>query len=300
MKKLWFWVMVYVATAPVWGQCDLKLPGARDASWAPNGESIVFSLKVKDGQQIFTMKSDGSNPLQLTDGDHKKYYPFYSPDGAKIVFMALVESISTIMIMDANGENLKQLTKTDFSCADPTWFPNGERIVFWSNRDGVNDIYSMKADGTDWQRITHDDFSNQTPSISPDGKRVLFVSDRDGNSELYYLELESGEISRLTQDPRSDRVPRWSGDGKKVVYYSREPTNVAGSGKLSWSGAELYELDLKEGTRTQLTHNLHLDQGPVYSPKGDQLLFTSCATGNREVFVMDLLTNEVRQLTHTQ
>jgi len=289
-----------LAAAPLHGQCDLKLPGARDASWSPDGAHIVFSAKTKGVQQIFTMQSNGSNQQQLTSFDYPSYYPFYSPDGSKILFMSLLASKSAIFVMASDGSDVKQLTEPKHNASDPSWYPNGKKITFSSDKDGPNQLYSMNSDGSNWQRITHDDYSNQTPSISPDGTTVLFVSDRDGNNELYTLSLNGGQVTRLTVDPRSDRVPRWSRDGQKVIYYSREPSSVAGSGSLSWSGAELYELNLIDKSRKQLTHNLHLDQSPVYAPNGEKILYTSCASGNREVFVLDLNTQEVIQLTHTR
>lgn len=300
VKICWSLLSLLLVAVPLLGQCDLKLPGARDASWSPDGAHIVYSAKTKGVQQIFTMQSNGSHQQQLTSFDYPSYYPFYAPDGSSILFMSVIASKSVIMIMASDGSDVKQLTEPTLNASDPNWYPQGKKIIFGSDKDGTNQIYSMNRDGTGWQQITNDTFSNQTPSVSPDGKSILFVSDRDGNNELYTLQLNGGQVTRLTSDPRSDRVPRWSSDSKKVIYYSREPTSVAGSGSLSWSGAELYELNLTDKSRKQLTHNLHLDQSPVYAPNGKKILYTSCASGNREVFVLDLITQEVTQLTHTR
>ena len=281
------------------GQCDFKLKRSRDAAWSPDGNQIVFSSNESGIQEIYLMNADGSDRKQLTTSNFPNYYPFFSPDGKRIVYMSYRDPVTVILVMDADGSGITQLTMDGEENADPHWSPDGNSIIFYSGRDGNNEIYTMKADGFNLQRLTNNDYSDQTPSYSPNGEKIVFVSDRDGNAELYVMYADGSNQQRLTFDPRTDRVPAWHPDGDKVVYYSREPSSVAGSGSLSWSGAEIYEISLS-GERKQITVNNHLDQGPVYSPDGLRVLYTSCQTGNREVFMKDLTTGEEKRLTTTK
>lgn len=278
----------------------LLVAQSRDASFSSDGSTIVYVSKVEEKNQIFTMNSDGSNKKQITNIDYSNYYPFFSPDDSKIVFMSVINDKTVICVIDQNGANYKCLTDKKEENMDPFWSPDGTKLIFSSSKDGNNEIYIMDANGDNWERLTHHAASDQSPSISPDGKHVVFVSNRDGNTELYIMEITGYNVRRLTTDPRSDRVPRWSFDGKKIIWYAREYSSVAGSGKNSWKGAEIYEINIDGSGRKQLTQNLFRDQGPVYSPDGNKILFSSRRTGTHEVFMMDKDGTNTRQLTFSE
>ena len=279
-------------------QCDMSAPGSRDASWSPDGSQVVYGSKATGNQEIYTMNPDGTGKTQLTQTQYPNYYPFFSPDGSRIVFMSIQNSITVIATINADGSELSFLTDHSSNNADPDWSPDGKHIIFYSDRDGNDELYIMNADGSNPRRLTNNSASDQTPSLSRDNK-IVFVSARDGDAELYTMSLDGSDVTRITTDPRTDRVPRWAPDGESIVYYSREPTSVAGSSTNSWNGSEIYEIKSDGSGRTQLTSNFHLDQGPVISPDGSLILYTSCYSGQREVFVMDRDGGNARQLTIT-
>ncbi|MCB0278507.1 MAG: PD40 domain-containing protein [Calditrichaeota bacterium] len=269
---------------------------SRDASFSRDGSKIIFVSKTGKISQVFSMNTDGSQKRQITHLDANSFYPFISVDN-KIVFMNYPNAKATICTINLDGSGFKRLTDESEENADPHWSPNGEKIIFYSERDGNNEIYMMNMDGSEWRRLTNHPASDQTPSIAPNGEKIVFVSDRDGNAELYTMDINGEHVSRLTLDPRSDRVPAWSADSKHIVWYSRENPEVAGSAQLSWNGAELYMINTDGSERKQLTHNLWMDHGPVFSPDGQSLLFTSGRSGNREVWMMSIDGSMTRQLT---
>ena len=67
---------------PMWDDADFM---SWDLSF--DAKSIVFSARLKDAAtyQIFTMNVDGTNPRQVTEGDHDYVYPIFLP-GQKILF----------------------------------------------------------------------------------------------------------------------------------------------------------------------------------------------------------------------
>ena len=290
-------IYLLIAAILMFGWMGTAAGQSRDGAFSPDGTTVVYVSRVDDTYQIFTMSVDGSNKKQITRSKDSKYYPFFSPDGTRIVFMHIRGGKTMICTAKKNGSDLNCLTKEGEENADPDWSPDGSKIIFYSDVDGNNEIYMMKADGSDRKRLTHHPGSDQTASISPDGRKVVFVSTRDGNAEIYIMDIDGTNQTRITNDPRTDRVPRWSPDGKKIIWYSREPSVVAGSGAKSWDGAEIYEIELATLKRKQLTHNHTRDHGPVYSPDGKRIMFTSGRTGRREIFLKELETGTVKQLT---
>ena len=281
-------VIVFAATG---------LGQSRDGAFSPDGSTIVYVSRVGEHTQVFKMNRDGSNKKQITKGGTSKYYPFFSPDAKKLVFMSVEDGKTRICTINVDGSQYGCVTGLEHEFADPDWSTDGKRIIHYSDIDGNNEIYTMDPDGGNRKRLTNHPASDQTPSYSPDGKHIVFVSDRDGNAEIYVMRSDGSNVRRLTFDPRTDRVPRWSPDGKKIIWYSREPSDVVGSGASSWKGAEIYEINVDGTGRKQITQNLTRDHGPVYSPDGKSILFTSARTGRREVFIMDSDGSNPRQLT---
>ena len=75
--------------------------------YSPDGSKIAYH-KWGTGLsgEIWTMNSDGTDPLRLTSGQHD-WYPAWSPDGKKIAF----ERDSKIYIMNSDGSDITQVTK---------------------------------------------------------------------------------------------------------------------------------------------------------------------------------------------
>ena len=87
---------------------------------------------------VWTMNTDGSDPVQLTDA--KKgyaYHPRYKPDGKKIVFDCFKKERkdNDIYIIDSDGNNLTQVTINKSYDGQPYWTKDGY-IYFVSDRGG--------------------------------------------------------------------------------------------------------------------------------------------------------------------
>ena len=85
-------------------------------SWSPQGNDILFSAHVPNGQRstIWTVHADGSGLRQV---------PIPGCGGA------------------ASDPNT-------IGCFGPSWSPDGSKIVFIRRAAGQNDIYTVNADGT--------------------------------------------------------------------------------------------------------------------------------------------------------
>jgi len=110
--------------------------GISGASWSPQGNMIVFSMRIRAGQRrtIWTIHSDGSRlaqvPIQLQPAcggsvDDPASVgcvdPRWSPDGQQIVFQQFTPLASSIDTVDADGSNLRQLTTSPTEDDAPDW-----------------------------------------------------------------------------------------------------------------------------------------------------------------------------------
>lgn len=90
--------------------------------WSPSGDRIAFSGR-RGKNQIFTIKPDGSELMQLTDSGNNED-PSFSPDGRYITFMSDRDRTKSIYIMRANGESQRRITPKDMRAFGPRWSPN--------------------------------------------------------------------------------------------------------------------------------------------------------------------------------
>lgn len=157
----------------------------------------------------------------------------------------------------------------------PALSPDGQMIAYASNRGGEDqlDIYVQRASSQTAVRMTRHPADDFQPSFSPDGSRIVFVSTRDGGG-LYVLDTLSGQERRVAEGRTF--FPRFSPDGSKIVFM-RGPAYDASSGTVFLLDGEV-ETPLCQRIRPLLPP---WSVGPVWSPKGDVVLFLGYSAAER-------------------
>lgn len=134
------------------------------------------------------------------------------------------------------------------------------------------------------------------PTVSPDGKRAVFVTNDRGTTTLEVAEIDGEQGLRnfrtLVPSRRFDQAftPVFSPDGKRVAY----STWAAGGFR------DVVLVDMESGTVERLTHDRAIDQNPQFSPDGKQLFFASDRTGIFNIYVLDLGTRALSQVTNVR
>ena len=134
------------------------------------------------------------------------------------------------------------------------------------------------------------------PAVSPDGAQVAFVVNKQGTSYLYVSDLDGpsgkplGAPRKLVPNERFNQVytPRWSPDGTRIAF----------SAWTTGGYRDVKIVDVTTGALTDITHDRALDTGPVFSPDGKRLFFSSDRTGIANIYAHDLATGELKQVTN--
>jgi Tol biopolymer transport system component len=191
---------------------------ADSPSWSPDATEIAFRACCEAGDEIYTIESDGSDPVQVSDepddGASGAYWPAWSPDGSTIVHNRIRYNPETqtdseaLYLMSSHGTEVKRLTPEFFFDGAPTWSPDGTRIAFAARRDAdeASVIFVMNADGSGLNVVREE---AGVPAWSPDGTKIAFASDVDGDSEIYVMSPDGTDVEQLTNNDVHDSDPAW-------------------------------------------------------------------------------------------
>jgi Tol biopolymer transport system component len=270
-----------LAVLPILGLIAALLVLARPAEAAFPGDNgkIAFQSKRTGTSEIFTMESDGTSPVQLTDINTKSSGAAWYPDGTGLAFENCCSKGTDqleIFSMNANATGSTRLTNNSTRDALPVWSPDGTQIAFVSSRDGNKEIYVMDADGTGATNITNNASTDDAPAWSPDGKLIAFVSKRSGNSDIWVMSPTGTGVTRYTNDPATDTEPNWSPSGKLIAFETKRTGD-----------REIYTMDSDGHNPVNISNRTSSDRRPAWSPNGKKIAFDSNRSGNLDIWVMD-------------
>jgi len=242
---------------------------------------------------IHVVDSDGADDITIPMVG-EGLSPAWSPDASSIAYATFGEN-SRIVVYDLRtGQSRAFGGRRNTNVSAPTFSPDGSAIVYAVAGENGADLYSAPVAGGPAQRLTvGGGTDNSTPSFSPDGHRIAFTSGRAGPPEIYIMDADGTNVSMFTaygfstQNYRSN--PDWSPDGLTIAYQAYVPD---GSGVF-----QIFTMSLRDQTPHQLTSDAQ-NEDPAWAPDARHLVFSSTRGGNKQLWVIDVQSGRVRQLTH--
>ncbi|MYG20583.1 MAG: hypothetical protein F4208_13680, partial [Gemmatimonadales bacterium] len=166
---------------------------ARQPQWAPDGSRIVFQ-SFRDGRwHIWSIASDGTDPVQHTFGPYDEREPAYSPDGGAIVFASDRSGNYDIWTLDVSGGpgdgRIQRVTDAPTHEFTPQWSPDGESLAYASDR-GLGAIIVRESGGS--TRVVARNAGAISPAWSPDGSRIAYSAVVQGQTGLWVADAGAG------------------------------------------------------------------------------------------------------------
>lgn len=113
--------------------------------YSPCGKYIYYNSYKSGMMQIWRMRADGSEQLQLINSPHSDWFPHPSPDGKHLVFIRYLQDQKQahpfgqdvkLMLLNLENNELTDLTEVFYGGQGtinvPAWSPNSNELAFVS------------------------------------------------------------------------------------------------------------------------------------------------------------------------
>jgi Tol biopolymer transport system component len=235
----------------------------RTASWSPDGRRVVFHKKVAFTRKPW-VKTFSRNPnyeLTLT-----AMQPAFNPSGDRfaVVAGASANNLGAGIAVAAAGGDKSDIIFQDKTrnVLGPQWSPRGDTIIF-----GIG-IFNAFFNGFHGLFLTPEDRA-------------------EGGAQIAMINADGSGFRELTKGPNNNGFPSMSPDGKQFVYRSFGP-----------DGDGLRIMNVETKTSTMLSNGY--DNFPLWSPRGDLIMFSRLAEGNYEIYSIKPDGASVKRLTNAR
>jgi Tol biopolymer transport system component len=179
---------------------------------------------------------------------------------------------------------------------------NHDRILFTrfqGNAEEIfNDIYACDPDGRNEVRLTtnpgaNGEYSdNAAPRYNKEKTMIAFVSTKKNPNKLYnifFLDLATGKTAQITEGSLDISSVDWSPDDSHLVFSCKD------DGRLP----QIHLVKLDGSGFTKLTSGPEENMNPLWSPRGDLIVFTQFARDSKtaQIWLMDPAGGNRKQLT---
>jgi Tol biopolymer transport system component len=274
-------------------------------AFSPDGSQIAYRSECEGGG-IFIMGATGESARRVIDSC---FNPSWSPDGTRLVCGAenvtftptSRGSMSGLWIVDvASGQRQLLLDKDG---VQPSWSPHGQRIAYWGivGESAQRDLWTIdpraKVPRQSIVRVTNDAAVDWNPVWSPDGQYLYFGSDRNGSMNLWRVRIDEesgktkGEPEPVTTPSRFSGHFSISGDGSRLIFAAIDQSESMRAVNFDpAAGATV-------GEARPIVAGSFLVFSSQVSPDGRFVAVTN-RTGQEDLFVAELATGDIRQLTN--
>ncbi|MCF6271139.1 MAG: hypothetical protein L3J41_15610 [Melioribacteraceae bacterium] len=239
--------------------------------------------------------------LSVKEKDHPLYFSNLSwkADGNNLAFVKADNSFSSnIYDLDINSFFVQQLTdytSTDHRLMGISYSPNGDKIAFCytpsitsgetNYRIWLLNIKDFEKEPVTSGRVDFDPtwLSNNT---------IVFSRGTHGPPnipELFLYNSDNGTEKRITSDQKIYKYSPSFSASKNLIVYSGETSNRRYLYQISTSG---------ENSATITENKFWKDLHPYWSNDGSKIFFTSNRSGHYEIWSVDALGTNYKQITY--
>ena len=235
----------------------------RTASWSPDGKYVMFHKRMT--VQLPAIRKTFSRNANYELSLLGNILPAFSPNGDRFVANTRAGQNNlgaSLAVTTAATGNVKIIhEETTRNVLAPQWSPKGDRIIF-----SVGEF----------------------PAFF-DGFHKLFLKTADrveSGAQIAIVNADGSGYQELTRGGNNSAFPSFAPDGKRLVFRTFEKDGY---------GLRIMNLETKAVT----TLTAQYDNFPLWSPRGDLIMFSRLVDGAYEIYTIKPDGTSVKRLTFT-
>ena len=286
-----------------------------DTTTVASGPGVKFNPSVLAGDALAYIRKDGeatagiyyANGARGPKGDIRT--ASWSPDGTRVIFHKRVSYTPPTWTKTYSRNPNYALTLTGIM---PSFNPAGDRFVF-AGRPVPGTVFgssiAVATPGSDRYDVIYQDTTRNImgPSWSSSGDTIifgigaynafyngfhgLFLKPEDrvdgGAAQIAVVSPDGSGFREVTTGPNNNAFPSMAPDGKRFVYRTFGP-----------DGEGLRIMNTETHAVTTLTNGY--DNFPLWSPRGDLIMFSRQAQGDYEIYSVKPDGSGVKRLTFSR
>lgn len=200
----------------------------------PEAERIAFLSDRGGNQDIWVMKADGTDLIQVTNDSAIERAPSWSPDAREIAFVSnRYEGIYQLFVAGWNGRYSNHLTISEGIKDMPSWTDDGREIVFISS----GKVYSINRRGGAAEQYL-------PPRNMPEDVKILFGLNNpfkyaawsSGKKALLFIqEVDLGSIVGIIDSQQFMKLQEASSEGDWQDVWNPIGIMLARNVDVAWS-----------------------------------------------------------------
>jgi len=242
---------------------------------SPDGEWVAYTVsttnleKDRSRTQIWMVSTQGGEPIPLTMSGESASSPKWSPDGKYLSFSASrgEEAKSQVWVLDRRGGEARSLTDVEQGVGGYEWSPDGSKLLLT-----IRDADTTEASGEGGGRPqVQDPWVIDRLQTKRDGQGYLTDTRR---THLYVFDVKSKKLTQITSGRWDEGSAVWSPDGSKVAFSSNRTEDPDANSNSDIWVVSANNTDLG-GTLVRITDYEGGDGGPIWSPDGEWIAYTT-------------------------
>ena len=250
-------------------------------------EMVLFSSGRSGNSDIYMMRSDGSELVQLTTDPTEEWSPVWI-NTAEVAFLRQSQNEIT-----RHKLNVKTGIETELA-HPPDCVLDDKNMLY--NSDGSKalyacdqDIYLLKLSTNAVINLTRSlNGTSAYPVWTSDEKRVVFTNNQSGSNDIYSIDINDQSIETLAAFSSNDERGSISPDGKYLIF---------SSDKFEKGNQDILLMDLASGNLENIAANKGIELIARWSPDGKSIYLGSTRDGNWELYAYDLRKQQMTRLT---
>ena len=285
------------------GMCDIAGLHA-----SPNGRWVAVEVGCEAGVHTLVMATaTGEIHPAWSEAAQSCFFLNWAPDGDSLLVRVGHLGESAVFLVNVRDMRAEQMDTPPFTY-DVAFSPDGKQVLYAISR-GLgfgSEVWMMDRNGRNREQIINDPAHIIAyPRWSPRGEAIAYIRMEDTN-----IPFTVGELVLTDGEGRNERViapadaghgypPVWSPDGEQVAFVVRENVEDRTADIAApYLESNVYLADPASGSVQAVTRfEGALTDGPAWSPDGAWLAFSTDAGGVPDVWLVEVATGKVRQVT---